>query len=365
MKAICLKIIPVCEKFKSLRGIEMRNKHSNSSFFFFILFGAFSLISLEAYILQEQLAGTAIFPEIEYQEWLQEQENPAVTEENKIKKTVNTYFILHYESWLKETLLDFAFLFDLENKESYEDYEYERGLLYIALNLWSRYNKQLKLYEYNPEYLGLRINNEQAEVKVDPKANIINKNLPDRVWPTPFVFTELILTRKNDKWLIEDIKCNDEPHKMYPRGMDFNKYIETIKESEEDKLKGTAMEIEKDPIRKPRNQDAKEYFKKLKIRDEERLQLLDSISGEYTFKINGRENIFVFFVQDQYFMGKKKEDKLGIILQCDTENPLVFQFRYEPGKIFILNFIKNDDDNSIKCILSCEGKKYIGLKKQN
>jgi len=58
----------------------MSIKYSKLIFFLFILFGVISLISLAANMLEKQLAGTAVFPEKEHQEWLQEQENPDLTE---------------------------------------------------------------------------------------------------------------------------------------------------------------------------------------------------------------------------------------------------------------------------------------------
>ena len=103
------------------------------SFFLLLSFSlTYTLIACE----QTKLAGKVTFPEKEYKEWQITQFNPDLNAEEKIKSTINTFFIAKYESWVKGILFDFDFLFDQTDVQAHEDYAYERGLMHYLLEGW-------------------------------------------------------------------------------------------------------------------------------------------------------------------------------------------------------------------------------------
>ena len=336
----------------------MSIKYSKLIFFSFILIGVISLISFNAYNFQKQLAGTAIFPEKEYQEWLQEQENPDLTEEEKIKSTINTYYKLQYESWLNDTLFDFIFLFDKENSEAFKEYAYERGLLYVALNRFRLYNNQIQYYDYDPKFREIHINGQEATVIMDPITRLTLKKSPERIEAGQFGVTKCVLMKKNNGWLIRHIWVRDEAHQRFSHDMDFNTWVETSEERDKAKLKEMDAKVEAhrdNPFVQQRIKEKQEYLDSKKEIEKERLKLYEKISGEYIFNIEGREVIFEFYIKDNFLVGKQREDTTGNILQIVQNDPLSYEFRYNSGKIIKVTFIKNNEGNIDTCVIK-EGK---------
>ena len=208
----------------------MRNKRSNSSFFLFILFGAFSLILLEANMLEKQLTGTAVFHENVYQEWLQEQENPELTEEEKIKSTIDTYIRISLECRMDFTLFDFGFLFDKDDPSAYKDYAYERGFLYYALAVFRYYNRQISSYDYRPTYENIQVDEEKAKVSMAGVTILTIRKKPDRPSRVSLGLHKFELIKKDNKWLITNLECFDEGHELHGRDTDFNELVRTLSE---------------------------------------------------------------------------------------------------------------------------------------
>lgn len=99
-------------------------------------------------------------------DWLKTQYDPTLKAEDKIKATVNTYFILKYESWKNGRFVDFAYLFNRTDNISWSSYAYERDLLSICLLNWEYYNSLLRSYDYKPELSGLVVENDHAFIRV-------------------------------------------------------------------------------------------------------------------------------------------------------------------------------------------------------
>ncbi len=185
---------------------------------------------------QTPIAGVAIFPNEEYGDWLRMQLNPAFGNREKIISTINTFFILKYESWLKETLFDFGFLFDQDDAKALEDYAYERGLLHLSLEGWRYSNTLLESYQYEPNFYKVLIGKSEATVEMRPNAHLVHRHTQGRISSSPWTEHEISLILKGDRWLIKRIVCDDPVHNIYPHGSDFEKIAATLPDRIRDEL---------------------------------------------------------------------------------------------------------------------------------
>jgi hypothetical protein len=183
---------------------------------------------LQAQGSQTVLAGEAEFPKEYYDKWLAAQRDPSLTEEAKVKSTIDTYFILKYESWKTGKLLDFGFLFDLGNTKAFEDYAYERGVLLVFIAGQTYWKALLTQYQYEPIYKKLTISDQASEVLVTPFAEIAHNDTPDSIETTPWTDHGLTLLRINGTWLIRSLETDDEIHDQLPRGTDFDEEARTV-----------------------------------------------------------------------------------------------------------------------------------------
>jgi hypothetical protein len=187
----------------------------------FCLFLGFLQTNTKLYGGQTILAGEAEFPKEYYDKWLAAQHDPSLSEEAKVKSTIDTYFILKYESWKTGKLLDFGFLFDLANIRAFEDYAYERGIHLVFLTSQSYRKRLLVRYDYQPRYGKINIEDQSSEVQVWPFAEIGRNNV-GRIETTPWANHDLSLIKLGGTWLIRSLFTDDERHDITPRGTDFN-----------------------------------------------------------------------------------------------------------------------------------------------
>ena len=174
------------------------------------------------------LAGTAVFPNQHHKEWLQVQNNPDFAAKDKIIHTVNTYFTLKFESWLKGTLLDFGFLFNTNDVNAWNDYAYERGIYFVNLTGWKCLKTLLLSYDYHPEFYKVEIEGDKAIVEMKPNAQIVTQDIPDRTDPGPWAKHTFELVLSGKSWLIQKIMCNDPIYYAYPRNIDFDREAEEL-----------------------------------------------------------------------------------------------------------------------------------------
>jgi len=208
------------------------------------------LVSTVAQNKQTSLAGTTLFPNENYEGWVETQNDPTIGERSKIINTVNTYFIIKYESWLKEMLLDFGFLFDQTDEVAFEDYAYERGLLHLMLTGWRYSNTLLNHYDYKPEFNKISLVKNNAKVIMRPHSTVIFRDDPNSMYEGASTDHEFELVSQNGNWLIQSIRCNDPAHNIHPRGSDFNQLAATLIERTKADLaneKDNALELSEDP----------------------------------------------------------------------------------------------------------------------
>lgn len=174
------------------------------------------------------LAGSVVFPKQEHDAWLQIQENQALEADDKVISTINTYFLLKLESWLRGTLLDFGFVFNLNDNNAWNDYAYERGIFHVNITGWKLFNMLLTSYEYQPEFLKVEVDGDKALVHMLPEVQIPSRHIPGRVDPTPWSDHTFELVLLGGQWLIQKITCIDPFYYAHPRGTDFDKAAESL-----------------------------------------------------------------------------------------------------------------------------------------
>ena len=174
--------------FNEFKGISNSfSTHQNISLFHLCIYLILSITFFLNCIAagQRELAGETIFPEKEYEEWLEIQADGSITASEKIKNTINAFFLLKYETWYQDKFLDFGFLFNKNDQDAYGDYVYERGLLYIAVETRRYYNSKIYGYDYVPQFRNINISGGTATVKMRPMAWILWSKNPDNSGTTP------------------------------------------------------------------------------------------------------------------------------------------------------------------------------------
>jgi hypothetical protein len=202
----------------------------------FVLFLFLSIFLCPALFASQttKLAGKATFPDKEYNEWRMTQFNPDLNAEEKIKSTVNTFFVIKYESWVKGILFDFDFLFDQSDAQAHEDYAYERGLMYLSLEAWKFQDSLLECYEYLPRFYEFKVDGQKATLIMIPEASIFFRTAPNMSVSGPWIDHMFSLELISGQWLIKKVSCDDERHEIYPHGTDFEKLAETIPERQKE-----------------------------------------------------------------------------------------------------------------------------------
>jgi len=296
-------------------------------FFFFFM-------SIKVFPQQKALGGDAVFPTEYYQKWQTAQNDPNLSEEEKIKATVNTFFVLKFESWKIYQLLDFGFLFDKENPKAYDDYAYERGIHLMGGISRKYWRTDVDSYSYDPEFPKLEIKNQMAVVRVYPKSVMIDLKTPD--YPSINLLTQhdFELLKKVNGWLIQSIFTNDEIHDSYPRTTDFVKEAATfVDRQNEFHFRGYRSILDD-----PKYKSLKNRFFKMsgfKESDLEKLKaiclfFIQDIAGKYVFKdIHGKDSEITFFPKE--IMGNPQEYRFLCRVKGEqeeyiylTEKPLEF-----------------------------------------
>jgi hypothetical protein len=307
---------------------------------------------------QTKIAGQAVHPDKAYSEWIQAQSNPDLKPEDKIKSTVNAFFIIKYDSWVQGTLLDFGFLFAQTDPQAYEDYAYERGLMHYLLEGWKYGNNLLLSYEYQPKFYDLKVNDQEATVVMRPKAGIVHRKMPQRVHNGPWTDYVFSLELTGGQWLIRKVLCNDENHEIYPHGTDFGQLAADLP----DRLKEYNARVAQAEVEhRERMQKDPEYRKFIegreKMRQErlnapkiepERLEFYNKISGYYEA---GKKLVLFIYVHNNRLMARWKHDPEGEIMQQTGTSQYEFSLNSKNGQTYHLKFIIDDENRTIKCLI--------------
>ncbi len=172
-----------------------------------------------------RLAGQAKFPSPQAFIWQQTQADVSIAAEDKIKSTIDTYFIIINESLKTLELLDFGFLFDLNDVNAWNDYAYERGSMHVRVEANRAMDQPLISYAYKPKYFSIKISGASADVSMSGSADWIIKE-DWGAMPSPWHEHKFSLAFLNGQWRIKRARCLDVEHNTYPRDTDFNKAAE-------------------------------------------------------------------------------------------------------------------------------------------
>ena len=314
---------------------------------------------------QQKLAGNAAFPIEIHQRWLEIQNDASLDSITKIKSTIDAYFRVMLESWLRGTLLDFGFLFDQSDTGAFEDYIYERGLFHLYLTGQMYWSGPLSHYDYKPVYDQIKLNAMSASVLMRPKTTTVSGEIPDRVHTELWNSHNFSLNLKGNLWLIQDIATDDEFRSSYPRGTNFDElaatFADRMRTYEIEDKKEDEERQRKDPRYKKNIEDRikiqREYFAKQRQEEQDRIMIYHGIAGEYIFEGMG---MVLFFVQDRYLVAKEEGQAEGVILQRVEHNPLEFQFRPRIGEVIELEFLRDETGKVTKCYLRKNGEEYQG-----
>ena len=173
-----------------------------------------------------RLAGKAEFPWRQAFSWQQTQADDKVAGEDKIKSTIDTYFIIVNESLLRSELLDFGFLFDLNDVNAWNDYAYERGSMHVRVEVNKAMDTPLTSYTYKPKYFSINVNGASADVTMRGSADWIHKGSGGHVDLSPWAKHIFRLALMDGQWKIKRAQCPDVEHNVYPRDADFDKEAE-------------------------------------------------------------------------------------------------------------------------------------------
>ena len=308
---------------------------------------------------QKKLVGQAIFPDNQYKEWLDVQNDPHIDPATKIKCTANTFFICNYETVVKAVLQDFGFLFDRKNDIGSRYYSYELGLMYSRLEGWKLWDHLLKFYEYRPKFDALAIDGSDATVKVLPRARVVHTNYPYSFSSGLYLSYTFKLKEVDGFWLIQKAEGSDEMHEIYPLGTDWISHVAEMKKSIEDWKKGREFEKStKEPQKIKKKSPSPE-----ELRDARKIEIYHEIFGYYNFLMNEKKLVISFFTKDTYLFGQYG-DILEIPLFPVDDNFLEFEWRPESpyDKIYKLRFVRDQEGNITKCILQIGGQSYKGIK---
>lgn len=314
-----------------LKGFKLS---CNSFLLFTILIFLFSPAKGDLDERRAEPAGVAIHPTVEHNLWQKEQLDPYLSNEDKIKSTINTFFLIKYESWKRGVLLDFDFLFDKNNNEAFNDYAFERGLMHYLLTGFNYTGVLLKRYEYKPNYYKIVVEDGIAKVTMRPNADIVTQDAPDTVFPSPWVGHGFKLIFSDNRWIIQDLLCDDENHTGYPQGHDFN-------------------------------QEALSLLRELYSRESPKdVEIPRAVEGEYLFRKDEKTLFGSFSIQGRLLF-VKLEQKRKLILYPKKRGKLEFLALEANGQLYDFQFKINLANENIKCTLKTVGCVYEGRKLLN
>ena len=183
-----------------------------------------------------------------------------------------------------------------------------------------------------------------------------------QLWNNPFGDYEINLTRQAGIWLIQNTECSDTSHRLNPRGMDFNKYVEEMPErikSAEREADARVDALRSNPRFKEKIEE-REKFAEQQRREANRLNIFKKIAGKYRFETGSKTFVMNFYVKDGVLVGNKIGDQAQFILIRINEEGLSFETKGNLDYKFV--FIQGEDRNIVECILRHKNIEYRGKK---
>lgn len=194
----------------------------------FILITTAAVLSMPSGLKPETANEEINFPKKEYDDWLQIQQNPNLSDYEKIKSTITTLLTIVYNSWQKRTLFDFGFLFDRSDAEAVADFAYEKGFHQLWLAKWKDYGIEMLSYESKPEFRKYKNDGNKAEIEAWLEALFVFSDAPERNEHHRLCISDFELVKHKTQWVITRMRCHEPSHSVYPHDADFDKLVREI-----------------------------------------------------------------------------------------------------------------------------------------
>lgn len=139
--------------------------------------------------------------------------NKLLTDEQRISKVIDAYFILKNET-LKDIYVDDAFLFDTSSLSSKKNYQYNKNKIDYFKQLRSKSGLKVIWSNFNILMDNIKVNENEAVAQVtEENKSIVGKY--ENGFSTESTKYTIKMKKAGDKWLISEIASNDEFDKSY------------------------------------------------------------------------------------------------------------------------------------------------------
>jgi hypothetical protein len=139
----------------------------------------------------------------------QVQSDARLTDEEKIKNTIDTYFKLRYESQKLLKPLDFSFL-TANSSQAWSWVEGEQDKREIELFIASTYNLNYVDYEYSLDYDSIVVRGEEATVRLRESHSVVFEAIAPEVSKLRGLEHVIVLRKTSAGWVIVSDKYQDE-----------------------------------------------------------------------------------------------------------------------------------------------------------
>jgi len=158
------------------------------------------------------------------------QSDPRLTDEERVRVAVDTYFTLQYESMVRQRALDPGFVIDHSTPAGQDLYNYELGRLRYSIACWKYTDTVLERYSYRPAYESVTVTGDTATVRVRSRADAVWVGTPDRVDKIGGVLHVIDLVETAGGWKLIRDSYDDEFRSIHPYGTNWAELEDTLPE---------------------------------------------------------------------------------------------------------------------------------------
>jgi len=168
-------------------------------------------------------------PQAQYQA---AQADSALTDGEKIRNAVDTYFTLRYTGRRLNRVPDLKFLFAIESEGGQTCLEYETGLLQYCSYGWQRHTIQWSAYNYRPEYPQIFVSGNKAIVQVQPWVDYSYADVPEERNTAGSELHTIKVRKAHGAWQLVEDSYESELRDMIPSGTDFHSLLAQLPRAE-------------------------------------------------------------------------------------------------------------------------------------
>ncbi|MDA8219123.1 MAG: hypothetical protein M0Z94_16075 [Dehalococcoidales bacterium] len=154
------------------------------------------------------------------------QMDPGLSDEAKVWVAVDTYFLLKYESRVRDQALDLGVVVDRTGPKGRTLHNYELGRLQYSLLWWRLDGLTFVAYDYRPSHGAITVSGDTAMADIRPIADtrveLDGYTRTDTVGEVPHV---LRAVRSAEGWRLTQDDYDDEMRQLYPVGTDWARLI--------------------------------------------------------------------------------------------------------------------------------------------